>query len=80
MIPPEGDLEREAWLWLAGTSDGRPPVHCYFASNDRFAPGQRRMAATLAPERVREMPGGHDWDAWRALWIEFLDHRRAALQ
>src|SRR5258708_10497950 len=42
VIPPEGDLEREAWLWLAGTSDGRPPVHCYFASHDRFAPGQSR--------------------------------------
>lgn len=80
VIPPEGDLEREAWLWLAGTRDGRPPVHCYFASGDRFAPGQRRMAETLAPERVREMPGGHDWTAWRALWQEFLDHERAALQ
>ena len=80
VIPPQGDLEREAWLWLAGTSDERPPVHCYFASGDRFAPGQRRMAATLAPDRVFEMPGGHDWSAWRALWAEFLDHSKAALQ
>ena len=80
VIPPEGDLEREAWLWLASPADGRPPVHCYFASDDRFAPGQRRMAETLAPERVREMPGGHDWSAWRALWLEFLDRDRAALQ
>ncbi len=79
VIPPEGDLEREAWLWLAGTS-GRPPVHCYFASGDRFAPGQRLMAETLDPVRVREMPGGHDWPAWRALWLEFLGNARAALQ
>jgi pimeloyl-ACP methyl ester carboxylesterase len=80
VIPPEGDLEREAWLWLAGTSGGRPPVHCYFASDDRFAPGQRRMAQALSPERVRELPGGHDWPAWRALWSEFLDNSKAALQ
>jgi len=80
VIPPEGDLEREAWLWLASPAGGRPPVHCYFASDDRFAPGQRRMAETLAPERVRELPGGHDWSAWRALWNEFLDRDRAALQ
>lgn len=79
VIPPEGDLEREAWLWLAGTGEARPPVHCYFASGDRFAPGQRRMAATLAPERVREIPGGHDWSAWRALWSEFLVNSRAVL-
>jgi enterochelin esterase-like enzyme len=38
------------------------------------------MAATLAPECVRELPGGHDWSAWRALWLEFLDRDRAALQ
>jgi enterochelin esterase-like enzyme len=80
VIPPEGDLEREAWLWLASPSGARPPVHCYFASDDRFAPGQRRMAATLAPECVRELPGGHDWSAWRALWLEFLDRDRAVLQ
>jgi pimeloyl-ACP methyl ester carboxylesterase len=79
-IPPEGDLEREAWVWLARAADGRPPVHCYFASDDRFAQGQRRMAETIAPERVRELPGGHDWSAWRALWLEFLDRDRAALQ
>jgi S-formylglutathione hydrolase FrmB len=79
VIPPEGDLEREAWLWLAGTS-GRPPVHCYFASGDRFASGQRLMAETIDPARVREMPGGHDWRAWRALWLEFLGNAKAALQ
>lgn len=72
VIPPGGDLEREAWLWLAQRDDGGPPVHCYFASQDRFAAGQRRMAGTLPPERVRELPGGHDWKAWRALWDAFL--------
>ena len=80
VIPPEGDLEREAWLWLCASHEGRPPVHCYFASNDRFAAGQRRMAQALAPERVREMPGGHDWKAWRALWTEFLCSSKAALR
>jgi S-formylglutathione hydrolase FrmB len=80
VIPPEGDLEREAWLWLAASRDGHPPVHCYFSSGDRFAPGQRRMAEQLAPERVREIPGGHDWSAWRALWTEFLCDSKTALR
>lgn len=80
VIPAEGDLELEAWRWLAASREGRPPVHCYFASDDRFAPGQRRMAQTLAPERVRELPGGHDWKAWRALWKEFLCNNKADLR
>lgn len=80
LLPPEGDLEREAWLWLAAPAHSRPPVHCYFASGDRFASGQRRMAQALSPERVRELPGGHDWAAWKALWNEFLCNSKVALQ
>jgi len=79
-IPPEGDLEREAWLWLAGSRNGRASVHCYFSTGDRFAPGQRRMAAAVDPAHVRERPGGHDWEAWTALWIEFLADSKAVLQ
>ncbi len=79
-IPPEGDLEREAWRWLSEGGARRATVHCYIASNDRFVDGQRRMAATLDPANVRELPGGHDWTAWRSLWNEFLADRRAELQ
>ena len=79
-IPPEGDLEREAWLWLAHPVPSRVPVHCYFASGDRFAEGQRRMARTLPRERVREIAGGHDWAAWRQLWSDFLVSTREVLQ
>jgi pimeloyl-ACP methyl ester carboxylesterase len=80
VIPPGGDLEREAWLWLAASREGHPPVHCYFASGDRFAEGQRRMAESVAPEHVHELPGGHDWKAWRSLWSEFLCNSKTALQ
>lgn len=80
VIPPEGDLEREAWLWLAASRAGHRPVHCYFTSGDRFAEGQRRMAGSVEPARVRELPGGHDWPAWRSLWKEFLCNSKTALQ
>ena len=79
-IPAGGDLEREAWQWLARRGPDAPTVVCYFSSGDRFAEGQRRMARTLAPELTRELPGGHDWQAWRALWHAFLDDRKALLQ
>ena len=76
-IPPGGDLEREAWRWLA--TPGRVPVHCYFASGDRFADGQRLMAQAIDARRVRELPGAHDWDSWRRLWSEFLCTSKTAL-
>lgn len=79
-IPPQGDLEREAWLWLAHRRPGAVPVHCYFASGDRFAAGQRLMAQVLPPDCVREVPGGHDWEAWRRLWSEFLSRSKTALR
>jgi pimeloyl-ACP methyl ester carboxylesterase len=80
VIPAGGDLEREAWSWLATSREGHAPVHCYFSSGDRFASGQRRMAAALDPARCRELPGGHDWQAWRCLWDEFLGAAAATLQ
>lgn len=80
VIPPQGDLEREAWLWLADRRPGAVPVHCYFASGDRFAQGQRLMAQVLPPDCVREVAGGHDWAAWRRLWSDFLVRSKAVLQ
>lgn len=71
-IPPEGDLEREAWQWLATRPGERLPVHCYFGSDDRFAPAQRKLAALLDARHVHELPGGHDWPAWRRFWEAFL--------
>ena len=79
-IPEGGDVEREAWRWLARRAPGAPAVHCYFASGDRFAEGQRRIAGTLPPGAARELPGGHDWEAWRALWDAFLADRGAKQQ
>jgi pimeloyl-ACP methyl ester carboxylesterase len=79
-IPAAGDLEREAWRWLAHRDPEGPQVACYIASGDRFVDGQRRMAATLGEGAARELPGGHDWSAWRALWDAFLADRGAMLQ
>jgi pimeloyl-ACP methyl ester carboxylesterase len=79
-IPPQGDLEREAWRWLATRGPRAPAVFCYYASGDRFAEGQRRMAGTLDPNATRELPGGHDWAAWRALWQAFLADHGTVLQ
>jgi pimeloyl-ACP methyl ester carboxylesterase len=80
VIPEGGDVEREAWRWLATRAPDDPAVYCYYASGDRFAAGQRRMAQALPAGAARELPGDHDWPAWRALWEAFLDDRAGVLQ
>jgi len=67
------DLEREAWHWLAARPPGRPPVHAWYGSGDRFVDGQRRLAVALSGENVHEIAGGHDWPDWREMWKRFLD-------
>jgi pimeloyl-ACP methyl ester carboxylesterase len=71
--PDDLDLEREAWLWLARRAPGRPPVHAWYGSGDRFAAGQRQLAQALAGENVHEVAGGHDWPDWREMWNRFLE-------
>ena len=70
------DPEREAWRWLRDHGAGATRIDCWFASGDRFADGQRRMAMRLPPASVHEVPGGHDWEDWRGMWNEFLQHHR----
>jgi pimeloyl-ACP methyl ester carboxylesterase len=74
-IGPEGDLEREAWRWLARRAQRAPvpEIHFYFGAGDRFADGQRTMAQALPAHAVHEMPGGHEWPDWRRMWNEFLE-------
>jgi pimeloyl-ACP methyl ester carboxylesterase len=74
----QGDVEREAWSWLASRGD-RPRVHLYYGTGDRFAAGQRLMGQALPDRDVHAVEGGHDWAAWRRLWSLFLDEHGAAL-
>ncbi len=68
----QDDDERRIWNFIKT----RPPgLHLGFGREDRFADGHRMMAATLPPESVDVLPGGHDWPVWRQLWDNFLDLR-----
>lgn len=77
------DAEGGLWSWFGLAPDAvRDKVHLYTGSSDRFIEGQRLFARELAPAHVLEVPGDHDWPAWRELWRHWLDRapwpRRAA--
>jgi len=69
----EERFQRQVWAWAKGAvASGGPPVALGFGAGDRSAHLHRVLAAALPPERVRTAPGGHDWEAWRALLDDVL--------
>jgi len=71
-----GPEERAWWRWLCEESARGAwpvPVHLSSGISDRFARGQARIAELLPPQRIRMLPGGHDWATWRLLWDDWLD-------
>lgn len=74
------DYQRELWRWLA--SCARTPASCPrillgFGSSDRFVRAHRLLAAALPADDVVEVPGGHDWPQWRALFAALLPRMEA---
>jgi pimeloyl-ACP methyl ester carboxylesterase len=64
-------------LWLRlGRSPAalRDKIYLHTGSQDRFIEGHRLMAALLASDHVLELPGGHNWPVWSALWARWLAH------
>ena len=69
---PMEDAERALWRWLVAPPAGAPPVYLGYGVGDRLSDGHRLLAGQLPRERVFEVPGGHDWPPWRALWQQWL--------
>lgn len=68
------DSEQRGWRALQGlAAQTEPPVWLGFGESDRFAPGQRMMAAALPPTHGVRLPGAHDWPTWAALWRRLLE-------
>jgi pimeloyl-ACP methyl ester carboxylesterase len=69
--------ERRLWRWLAGranaSGEAQPPIWQGYGRDDRFAPAHRLLATALPAAHSQELPGSHDWTAWRALWAAFLE-------
>jgi len=71
--PPSDDLAAELWLWIGRSSPAlRHKIHLYTGHDDRLITGQRLLESVLEADHVFEVPGGHDWPAWNALWTRWL--------
>jgi pimeloyl-ACP methyl ester carboxylesterase len=75
--------DRAWWRWLCRECQaGAWPtsVHLATGGSDRFVRGQRMIAGLLPGDRVRILPGSHDWSTWRALWDDWLDRGPLAVR
>ena len=74
-IKPDDD-ERALMAWLKNyraDDASLPGIYLGYGTDDRFAPASELLAARLPAGQVATVKGGHNWDAWMALWNKLLD-------
>ena len=73
-LHPQDD-QRQGLAWLRDYKPSESPLKVYlgYGASDRFAYPLSLFAQRLPAERVKVLPGGHDWLTWRRLWQDFLD-------
>lgn len=63
----QDNFSRELWRhvqsWQASPA-AAPPVWLAYGDRDTLKVGDALLAAALPADRVRVLPGGHDWDVW----------------
>jgi hypothetical protein len=68
-VAAEDTEEASLLRWLATTPHADlPRILLGRARADRFAATATLLAELVPPEHVASVPGGHDWESWRALW------------
>lgn len=73
----EKDGDRRLWSWIRAYSDchhtALPQLHIAYGTEDRFIDSNKMLATFLPQQQVMTTEGGHEWMAWRRLWVTFLD-------
>jgi len=71
----ETDEERRIWRYIKTRRADSRPLYLGFGQSDRFSSAHALLAATLPPDSVDAIAGGHEWSTWSRLWENFLDSR-----
>ncbi len=72
---PEKDWQRMLWHWIRMevAHDKSVPIYLLYGEEDNYVAAQRLLASVLPADRVASLPGGHDYQTFKALWQVFLD-------
>lgn len=69
----EGD---DLWVWLRkhlAQGDSPPLIFLTYGAQDKFAGINDRLAHLMPAEHVERLPGRHNWQTWRQLWVRVLE-------
>lgn len=67
--------EKNLWPWLESLPAGAgADWYLGMAESDKFYTANQTFAAFVPTEQVAIVEGGHNWDSWRALWPQLLQH------
>jgi len=74
---PDEDYQRLLWHWIKDNVRGNTPVPIFLGcgTEDEFAPANALLAELLPEGHVVNIPGGHDYPTFKALWDRFLESR-----
>jgi pimeloyl-ACP methyl ester carboxylesterase len=73
--PPDDDRDLWRYLQSATRTPGGPP-QIYLGAGDQDphrSVTPHPLAEAIPRDHQFHAPGGHDWDAWKALWTSFLE-------
>ncbi len=69
------DWQRMLWHWIK-TDVARqttPPIYLGYGIDDMYVNAQRLLATVLPESHISQRDGGHDYETFKALWLNFLE-------
>jgi pimeloyl-ACP methyl ester carboxylesterase len=66
--------EVDLWKWLK-QGHSNVPLYLMFGDDDRMVESHKMLAELLPQDHIIEIPGGHNWKTWTALWKLFLQRK-----
>jgi hypothetical protein len=70
----EKDWQRMLWHWIQSevAQNTTVPIYLLYGQEDMYVAAHRLLASVLPQDRTASLPGGHDYQTFKALWGVFL--------
>ncbi len=72
---PDEDWQRMLWHWInvKVAEQNTPPIYLGYGKNDRYVKAQRFLATILPESDISRRDGEHDYETFKALWLNCLE-------
>ena len=69
------DWQRMLWHWIKTEVAGQntPLLYLGYGNDDMYVNAQRLLATVLPESHIFRLDGGHDYETFKALWLNFLE-------